>query len=175
MRPIHTLAALAGLSLIAACSGPAPEPETAPETAQQASEETAQADAEAEAAGLPGVDIYIAPLSWVGNIPAIGTLTNATARPGYDNQPAFTEDGTGFYFTSGDSEHTDIWRCSLDCSVRTQITDTPDAGEYSPRPTPAGGAASGDAMLPKGGFGVVVEVDSECSGGGASAVVPLLP
>ena len=160
MRPIHTLAVLAGLSLIAACSDPAPEPEAADgpdameDTAapQQAAEDAAQADAEAETAGLPGVDIYIAPLSWVGNIPAIGTLTNATARPGYDNQPAFTEDGTGFYFTSGDSEHTDIWRCSLDCTVRTQITDTPDAGEYSPRPTPAGGALSYIYQAP-GGYG----------------------
>ena len=133
MRPIHTLAALAGLSLIAACSDPAPEPEAADgpdameDTAapQQAAEDAAQADAEAETAGLPGVDIYIAPLSWVGNIPAIGALTNATARPGYDNQPAFTEDGTGFYFTSGDSEHTDIWRCSLDCTCLLYTSPSP--------------------------------------------------
>lgn len=178
MRPIPTLAALAGLSLIAACSDPAPEPDAAdgPDALedaaapQQTGEDTARTDAEdeAETAGLPGVDIYIAPLSWVGNIPAIGTLTNATARPGYDNQPAFTEDGTSFYFTSGDSEHTDIWRCSLDCSVRTQITDTPDAGEYSPRPTPAGNALSYIYQAP-GGYGGEVWLDDPHGGNARSA------
>lgn len=174
MRLTHALTGLAGLALLAACSGPGPDEETAPdETAAPAGSETGTSDAEtpetsggaeeAETAGLPDVDIYVAPLSWVGNTPAIGDIANATARPGYDNQPAFTRDGTGFYFTSGDDEHTDIWRCSLDCGVRTQITDTPQSGEYSPRPTPAGGVIS-YIYQPPGGYGGQVWFDDPAGG-----------
>jgi Tol biopolymer transport system component len=166
MRLTQTLTGLAGIALLAACSGPAPDEEAAPNetvatdtSGAGAPEAPGRSEADdTDAAGMPNVDIYVAALSWVGNTPAIGTIANATARPGYDNQPAFTRDGTGFYFTSGDDPRTDIWRCNLDCTVRTQITETPDSGEYSPRPAPAGGVIS-YIYQPPGGYGGQVWFD----------------
>lgn len=114
---------------------------------------TQQSQEEAEAdPGLPSTDIHIAELDWQDGLPHAGAPANATSRPGYDNQPAFTADGAHFYFAAGADKHTDIWRCSLDCSQRVQITDTPDAGEYSPRPTPSGGIIS-YIYQPPGGYG----------------------
>lgn len=113
--------------------------------------------------GLPSTDIHIAELDWQGGLPHAGTPINATKRPGYDNQPAFTADGTGFYFAAGDDERTDIWRCSLDCSERTRITDTPEAGEYSPRPTPSGGIIA-YIYQPPGGYGGQVWYDDPDGG-----------
>ncbi|WP_300541565.1 hypothetical protein [Maricaulis sp.] len=161
--------ALLAASALTACSAPedtagTPE-ETAPAEAAEATgtnPDTAAEEPE-EAAGLPRVDIYIAPLSWVGDIPSLGPIHNATGRAGYDNQPAFAGDGAHFYFTSGDDEHTDIWRCNLDCSVIEQITDTPGSGEYSPRPTPSGGALS-YIYQPPGGYGGEVWYDDPDGG-----------
>lgn len=181
---MRLIATLAGLLLLSACSGDtpeeaAPEDETAPATESEPAGETETAAGSGDAdgvedagedpaaAGIPGMDIYITPLSWVGGIPAIGEVVNATDRPGYDNQPAFTRDGTGFYFTSGDSANTEIWRCSLDCSQRTRITDTPESSEYSPRPTPAGGIISYIYQAP-GGYGGQVWYDDP-EGGNARA------
>jgi hypothetical protein len=189
---MRLIATLAGLALLAACSGESPD-ETAPapdagtageaapaaetagtgDTAPQGTDDTDSAEEDAAAAGVPAVDIYMTRLSWVGDIPAIGAVTNATDRPGYDNQPAFTRDGTGFYFTSGDSANTDIWRCNLDCTARTRITDTPDAGEYSPRPTPAGGIIS-YIYQPPGGYGGQVWYDDP-EGGNARAASDVGP
>jgi|GEM_PF-1623849 len=177
---MRLIATLAGLALLTACSGEAPdedapESETAPATdtapAEEPAAEAGQADEgedDAAAAGMPAVDIYMTQLSWVGDIPAIGEVANATGRAGYDNQPAFTRDGTGFYFASGDTANTDIWRCSLDCSQRTRITDTPDAGEYSPRPTPSGGIIS-YLYQPPGGYGGQVWYDDPAGGNARAA------
>ncbi|WP_203293087.1 TolB family protein [Maricaulis parjimensis] len=151
------------LALLTACSAPQepaePADMDATATEAEAAPETTETDAdEADAAALPGVDIYIAPLSWVEDIPALGAIHNATQRAGYDNQPAFTADGQSFYYASGDGPLTDIWRCNLDCSERVRITDTPDSGEYSPRPTPAGEALSYIYQAP-GGYGGEVWLD----------------
>lgn len=163
------LAGTAGiLALLAACS--APQDQAAPdETADgnspaqtaapdAAPDEADTEEADAAAASLPGVDIYIAPLNWVGDIPTLGPVHNATRRPGYDNQPAFSADGQSFYYASGNGPLTDVWRCNLDCSERVRITDTPLSGEYSPRPTPAGEALS-YIYQPPNGYGGEVWLD----------------
>lgn len=133
---MRTLPLLAGLALLAACSDPtvdAERPDAPPEAPP--AEDIAQGE-DTAASDLPGVDIYIADLGWVGSTPAVSGVRNVTARPGYDNQPAFTADGTGFYFAAAEADFTDIWHCNPDCSERTRITNTPEAGEFSPRPTP---------------------------------------
>jgi hypothetical protein len=165
---------LAGLTLplaLIACSAPDAPPEdadTLPADTAPAADETSDETSEDAAAALPTGDIYIAPLSWVGDIPALGPVRNATTRAGYDNQPAFTADGRAFYFSSMAGEQTDIWRCSLDCATREQITDTPDSSEYSPRPTPAGEALS-YIYQPPGGYGGEVWLDSLDGGNARSA------
>ncbi|MHA6289308.1 TolB family protein [Maricaulis sp. CAU 1757] len=116
--------------------------------------------------GLPRVDIYMASIDWSTGTPRLGQPVNVTARPGYDNQPAFLPDGSGFYFSSGDDNgETDIWRCNLDCSTRWQITDTPTESEFTPRPTPAGDAISYIHQAP-GEYGGQVWLDAP--GGGVA-------
>ncbi len=151
------LAGTTGLfALLAACSAPQDPVDADAAAADETAVEAEEADA--SAASLPDVDIYIAPLNWVGDIPSLGPIHNATRRAGYDNQPAFTADGQSFYYASGDGPLTDVWRCNLDCSEREQITDTPLSGEYSPRPTPAGEALSYIYQAP-GGYGGEVWLD----------------
>ena len=161
------------LALLTACS--APQDQTAPDEAavvvppaEDTVTETGDTDADTDASSLPGVDIYIAPLNWAGDTPSLGTIHNATQRDGYDNQPAFSADGQSFYYASGNGPLTDIWRCTLDCSERVQITDTPLSGEYSPRPTPAGEALS-YIYQPPGGYGGEVWLDRLGGGEARSA------
>ncbi|MDZ4673806.1 MAG: TfoX/Sxy family protein [Gemmatimonadota bacterium] len=89
-------------------------------------------------AGQGGTDIFMAPLSRAGERLIVGTPTNATARPGYDNQPAFTPDGAAILFSSArPGGQTDILRYNL-ASRRTEpVTRTPE-NEYSPTVTPDG-------------------------------------
>lgn len=103
-----------------------------------------------EAQAPPGTDIYLAPLTARNGALSIGAARNATARPGYDNQPAFLADGSGFLFTSirGDGQ-ADIYRYDLRTGTTTRVTATPES-EYSP--TPIAGASAFSA--------VVVERDS---------------
>jgi tricorn protease-like protein len=62
-----------------------------------------------------------------------------TNRKGYDNQPAFTADGKGFYFVSinKDTTQSDIYKCDLTLRTVTRITHTATS-EYSPMLTPDG-------------------------------------
>ncbi len=60
---------------------------------------------------------------------------NASSNKGYDNQPAFTEDGLFLLFSSEREGQTDIAQYNLQGKYRTWITNTPDS-EYSPAPYP---------------------------------------
>jgi Tol biopolymer transport system component len=71
----------------------------------------------------------------------VGAVREAIHRPGYDNQPHFTPDGTGFWFTALE-EHTgqtDIWRYDLTGSIQ-QVTASVPESEYSATPMPDGTA-----------------------------------
>lgn len=111
------------------------------------------ADATAQTT-TPGTDIYLAPLymDQRTGVLEVGRPKNITDRPGYDNQPYFTLEGTGILFTSirewvkeveeeGDEVDTvlqaDIFRYDLDSERVVQITRTADS-EYSPTPLPFG-------------------------------------
>ncbi len=99
----------------------------------------ASATADAQTAP-PSTDIFLAPLTLRGDEIAVGTAVNATQRPGYDNQPAFLPDGSGFLYTSiRDDAQADIWRYDLASRRSTRVTATPES-EYSATPI-AGGTA----------------------------------
>jgi hypothetical protein len=93
-------------------------------------------------------EVFLATLSVRGSTVAIGTPANISNNPGYDNQPSFTSDGAGVFFTSvrgdrkpdpGNSAATgsDIYRYEIATERLSQVTDTPEA-EYSPTATPDG-------------------------------------
>ena len=87
------------------------------------------------AAQAPGTDIYLASLSGKGAALKLGPLANVTARPGYDNQPAFSSDGGTLYFTSGREGQSDIFRYEIATGRTLAVTATPES-EYSPTVTP---------------------------------------
>jgi dipeptidyl aminopeptidase/acylaminoacyl peptidase len=96
------------------------------------------ASAELQAQRPPSTDIFLAPLSMQDGRPVIGTPTNGTNRPGYDNQPSFTPDGHAFLFTSThDDGQSDIYRYDLETKEVTRITTTPES-EYSATVMPGG-------------------------------------
>ncbi|HTL04201.1 MAG TPA: hypothetical protein VL241_00520 [Gemmatimonadales bacterium] len=89
------------------------------------------------AAQAPGTDIYLATLSGKGAALRAGSPVNVTARPGYDNQPAFSPDGGTLYFTSGREGQSDIYRYEIATRRTAAVTATPES-EYSPTVTPDG-------------------------------------
>lgn len=96
-----------------------------------------------------GTEIYLASLAPWGASVKVGEPRNITRRAGYDNQPSFTADGNGVWYTSQREGQTDIYcyQVAADSSVR--ITRTTES-EYSA------------TLLPDGsGFSVIrVEADS---------------
>ena len=91
--------------------------------------------------GPPGTDIYVAELRHRGNQLTVGPLTNATHRPGYDNQPFFLPDGRAFLFTVYLDGQADVFRYDLDSARSVRLTATPES-EYSPTPLPDGSGFS---------------------------------
>jgi hypothetical protein len=90
------------------------------------------------AQGRPSTDIWMVSLEGHG-IPRAGRAENLTARLGYDNQPAFTPDGSALLYTAitGDGP-SDIWRLNLTTRERTNLTRTAVESEYSATPMPDG-------------------------------------
>ena len=80
---------------------------------------------------IPGYEIFIADLSSETKVPV-----NITNRPGYDNQPSFSVDGTQLYYTRMETDsQTDIWVYNLKSGQNARLTETPES-EYSPTPVP---------------------------------------
>jgi len=136
----QTLALIFAASL-AACS--------APQSEAPVDENTVEEEAAAEAP--PGTDIYLYALSWEGNTPSLGAAAGRIGHEGYDNQPFFTADGGVLYTSAGETGETDIWRYDLASGESTQLTDTPDASEYSPKIPPSEAALS-YIYQPPGGY-----------------------
>lgn len=93
------------------------------------------------AAQAPSTDILLARLELDGARVETGGWLNVTNRQGYDNQPAFTRDGTSLLYTSQRQGQTDIYRYDLESGAISRLTLTPES-EYSPTPMPAGGRFS---------------------------------
>lgn len=84
----------------------------------------------------PASDIYLLELTVRdGRIEVVGTPTAAVSRDGYDNQPAFSPDASGFLYTSIREGQADIYRYDVATGTSTRITHTPES-EYSPTPIP---------------------------------------
>jgi hypothetical protein len=106
--------------------------------AQQASSETPN-----NVGAPPETEIYVATLKHGNGRLHIQGLTNASNHKGYDNQPYFTPDHKHFlYVSEGPGQRMDIWQYNLETGAKTQITDTPDNSEYSPKLIPDGSGYS---------------------------------
>lgn len=81
----------------------------------------------------PDSDVFLTSL----DIPkqAVGTPKNITRREGYDNQPAFLNDGSALLYVVGKDDATDIYRYDIATGLTTRVTRT-DESEYSPTPLP---------------------------------------
>lgn len=104
------------------------------------------AEAEAPAFVPPrDADILLADLSrGPEGLPSIGAPTNLTQRPDYDNQPHFTPDGSGLWYTANDAQsgQSDIWRYDFATERVTRITQSAPESEYSATPLPDGSGIS---------------------------------
>ena len=68
---------------------------------------------------------------------------NITDRPGYDNQPAFTWDQKGIFFTSvREDAQADIYRYDIATKRTTRVTSTAPESEYSATAMDSGRAIS---------------------------------
>ena len=82
--------------------------------------------------GPPGTDVWVADLTIRAGRVSVGKPVNVTTRPGYDNQPAFLPDGSGFVYTRiGADGQADIWRYDFATHTAHAVTTTPES-EYSP-------------------------------------------
>lgn len=97
--------------------------------------------------GQGATDIYWAPVVVKGDQVGLGEVRNLTDRDGYDNQPAFSADGSHLYYSSqrgqGDGAQTDIWQLAWPPSSAEPrpLFETPES-EYSPTPIPGRRALS---------------------------------
>ena len=89
------------------------------------------------AQAAPDTDIHVAELRLGPGTIELGPAINATDRSGYDNQPWFTPDGTGFWYVRMEGGQTDIFLRDLESDAATRVTDTP-WGEFSPSPSEDG-------------------------------------
>ena len=90
-------------------------------------------------------DVLIADLAFSPQgTPSIGTPTNLTQRPDYDNHPQFVPDGSGFWYTINDpqNDQADIWRYDFATAGVTRVTMSSPESEYSATPLPDGSGIS---------------------------------
>lgn len=131
---------------LAACSPAADEAEPAQEAVETPAEAAAApeegVEEEAAAEAPPGMDIHIHTLSWADGVPSLGGHANGVMRPGYDNQPFFTPDGSAMLYSAGMETDTDILSLDLATGETTNLTNTPVESEYSPRYLPDGSGIS---------------------------------
>lgn len=95
-------------------------------------------DAEAGIAEkMPEMDVYLVEIHGDLDRPGFGEPRNVTARPGYDNQPVFLADGSGFLYTAFVDGQADTYRYDIaDDSIHRVTAST--AGEWAPALTPDG-------------------------------------
>jgi Tol biopolymer transport system component len=125
--------------LVSGCGQQTPEPAGAPATAEttesQAVEESA---AEEIASQVPDTDIFMVSINAQG-MPDTASLRNLTARPGYDNQPAFLPGGQQLIFSSIRADlQSDVYLLDIEQGGVRRLTETTQS-EYSPTPRPGGG------------------------------------
>ena len=91
----------------------------------------------------PPPDVYVASITRERGVPIVGAPMNITDRAGYDNQPSFTDDERGVFFTSvRDDAQADIYRYDLGTKRTSRVTTTAPESEYSATPIDGGSAIS---------------------------------
>lgn len=85
----------------------------------------------------PSTDVFLAPITRIGDSIVVGRPTNITHRAGYDNQPSFTPDSRSVLYTAQAAGQTDIWRYDIGTRATRQLTRTPES-EYSAHVMPGG-------------------------------------
>src|SRR5688500_9753001 len=114
------------LILLAAALAQVPQAQTPPQPAPQAP---------------PATEVYLVSMAEPGKWSA-SSVSNISASPGYDNQPAFMRDSRSVLFTSNrDGKQSDIFRYWISDRKLTQLTETPES-EYSATVVPAGNGFS---------------------------------
>ena len=93
----------------------------------------------------PDTEVFLARLAIDGSRIVVSAAENISNSPGYDNQPSFTRDGGGVFFTSArggapqgaTAAQMDIYRYDVATKGVTQVTSTPES-EYSATVMPDG-------------------------------------
>jgi len=81
---------------------------------------------------VPPPDIYLASITRTSGTPKIGAPINITDRAGYDNQPSFSWDQSGVFFTSVRNDaQADIYRYDIATKGTSRVTSTAPESEYS--------------------------------------------
>lgn len=85
----------------------------------------------------PGTDVWLAELDRDGDAWTLRAPRNLTDRDGYDNQPAFSADGTRLLYTSLRDGQTDVYEIDPASGATRRVTATAES-EYSPTPHDGG-------------------------------------
>jgi hypothetical protein len=132
-----TIIGFIAMTAAAVAEAPTPSPAPAPAPAPAATSAPAPTPTP-----LPDNEIFLVAVTRPDGGLRFGPAENVTRRAGYDNQPAFLPDGSGFLYTAdGESGPTDIHFMKLPEGVAARVVATPEA-EYSPTPVPDGSGYS---------------------------------
>ncbi len=83
----------------------------------------------------PQTDIYIMDIAINNGRFTVSNAKPVANKPGYENQPYFTQDGSKLYYVAAPlSGKTDVWQYDVRSGKKQQITKTPKEAEYSPKP-----------------------------------------
>lgn len=138
------------------------------------SNEAEEPDLAADTASLPNTDIFVAEMAFGDDGLQLLNMRNATASPGYDNQPSFVSGTHSFYFVSeNDRSKTDIWVYDLERDEKRLFHGSPNVSEYSPKATPDGLSIS---YIQENETGDVTRVHhAPVTGGAGEPVIELEP
>lgn len=86
-------------------------------------------------AQAPDTDVFLAPITRIGDSIIVGAAVNITRRAGYDNQPSFTADSRSVLYTAQGDGQADVWRYEIATRRTRRLTRTRES-EYSPTRIP---------------------------------------
>lgn len=136
LKTTRVAAALLAAFVVPAACGPSEAP---------APDETSSGAADSGFVMPLDTDVLLADLVWESaGLPSIGEPVNLTRKADYDNQPHFTPDGTGIWYTSVDphTAQSDIYRYDLGSARVARVTQSNPESEYSATPLPDGSGVS---------------------------------
>lgn len=89
---------------------------------------------ESPPANFPETEIYLFDYDATKDKNALSNGTNVTNRPGYDNQPYFTNNSTSFLYSRDDGHQTDVYEYILETKEHKRLTHS-EKSEFSPTPS----------------------------------------